>query len=292
MDLRERIIRTVSYFDLFDRPLSRAEIFDLLYGKDAAREAAAVNDAITALAGAGKIKEAGGLVFLFDRDPGLATLRVQRRQIAARKLRRARRWAGFFSALPGVRLVGIGNTLAYQNAKDESDIDFFIVTAPGMIWRTRFFCAAAAALFDLRPRAGNNRDKLCLSFFVTERALDLSSLKRGAEDVYMDYWIRLMMPLAGSAEARNRYRRANGLPPDAAPIGGSHLWRFLLFPVACLPGAFMKGWQLRHFPAVLRAAAARHDGSVVVTDDILKFHVTDRRADIYEKWKKRVNSIL
>ena len=50
----------------------------------------------------------------------------------------------------------------------------------------------------------------------------------------------------------------------------------------------MKNWQTRHFPEDLIEAEAKHDGSVVISDSVLKFHVNDKRADIYEKWEKRV----
>ena len=194
MELREAIIRTVCYFDLFDFPLTRMEVRSYLLGTEAG--ANEVDVMIASLTASKKLKTENGFISLHDRD-GLSAIRAERKIFSDRKWKRARRWARIFAALPGVELVGVGNTLAYANAKDGSDIDFFIVTAPSAIWRTRFFCAAFAAMLDLRPKANDNRDKLCLSFFVTTDALDMRALALGADDVYMRYWTRQMKPLAG-----------------------------------------------------------------------------------------------
>lgn len=296
MDLREAIIRTVCYFDLFDYPLSRAEIASWLYGASASESE--VDAALGALINEKKLKEANGLVFFPGRDD-LAAVRADRKVFSDRKWKRARRWARVFAALPGVELVGVGNTLAYDNAKDGSDIDFFIVTAPGAIWRTRFFCAALAAIFDLRPKANDNRDKLCLSFFVTTEALDMRAFAIGPDDIYMKYWMRLMTPLFGSSKTYALFCAANpeverqlswALPLETVRRAGILRVPFLLF--ALLPGAFMRDWQKRHFPKTLIAAEAKQDRSVIVSDTVLKFHVIDRRADIYERWTDKVKSMM
>jgi hypothetical protein len=289
MDLREAIIRTVCYFDLFDYPLTREEIAKWLYGASAGE--GEVRAAVNALVDEKKMKEENGLVFFSDRE-GLAAVRAERKIFSDRKWKRARRWARVYAALPGVELVGVGNTLAYDNAKDGSDIDFFIVTAAGAIWRTRFLCAALAAVFDLRPKANDNRDKLCLSFFVTTEALEMLKLARGSEDIYMYYWTRLMRPLFGKTKTYELFRAAN---PEVEPlerICNGKILRVLLSPLALLPGAFMRSWQKRRFPKPLIAAEAKHDYSVIISDTVLKFHVIDRRADIYERWTNRVKSML
>ena len=289
MDLREAIIRTVCYFDLFDYPLSRAEICGWLYGAVASERE--VDVAVAEFFRAKILKEENGFVSLYDRD-GLGYVRAERKIFSARKWRRARTWARIFAALPGVELVGIGNTLAYNNARDESDIDFFIVTAPGTIWRTRFFCAALAALFDLRPKQNNNRDKLCLSFFVTTEALDMSRLMIRSDDIYMHYWTRQMKPLGGNNKVFELFRAENTEVEPREKIDRSIFLRLLFSPLALFPGSFMRPWQKRRFPQALLASEARHDGSVIVSDTVVKFHVNDRRADIYERWAKRVKSIL
>jgi len=289
MDLREAIIRTVCYFDLFDFPLTRDEVHDWLCGASAG--VGEIEATISSLVASCVLKSDNGFISLFDRD-GLEKVRAERKIFSDRKWKRARRWARVFAALPGVEFVGVGNTLAYDNARDDSDIDFFIVTAPNVIWRTRFFCAAFAAMLDLRPKDGDNRDKLCLSFFVTTEALEMRALAFRADDVYMHYWTRQMKPLAGNSSAFELFRAVNPEIQSRGMADRSRFLRTVFYPLALFPGAFMRNWQKHHFPKLLIASEERHDGSVVVSDSVLKFHVNDRRADIYGRWQKRVQSIL
>jgi hypothetical protein len=301
MDVDERIMKTVAYFDLFDYPLTRAEIRRWLYAdKDGTassrgeNDPVLVSDAISRLISRGTLKEDSGYICAADRE-GLSAIREERFRHSLRKMRRARRWARVFGALPGVKMVGIGNTLAYGNAKDGSDIDFFIVTEPGTIWRTRFFAAGVAAFFGLRPKAGVSRDRLCLSFFVTSDNQDISAIAANDgsfEDIYLHYWMRQMVPLCGSLETADMYRASNGgIAPRGMPVKAGMLSR-VFGSLRRLPGDFLKKAQISHFPQAIKAAASKNDGSVMVSDTVLKFHVNDRRREVYDKWVKRLESLL
>jgi hypothetical protein len=289
MEIDERIIRTVAYFDLFDYPLTEAEVRRWLFGAGVV-SFSEIAETVDGLASRGTLKEEGGLICVADRE-GLRELREERFRHSARKWKRARRWANVFAAVPGVELVAIGNTLAYNNAKDDSDIDFFIVTAPGTIWRNRFFCAGLAALFKARPRADDSRDKLCLSFFAASDALDLSVIAR-PEDVYLHYWLRQLVPLAGSTETAAAFCAANGRLTERGGASKAWVWAWLFRPIGWLGGDFLKKAQEKRFPKPLRAAEAKGDGSVVISDKMLKFHVNDRRQEVRERWEKRVEYLM
>ena len=72
------------------------------------------------------------------------------------------------------------------------------------------------------------------------------------------------------------------------PQPASTFLRVLFSPIALMPGASFRAFQEKRFPAQLRDAERRGDGSVIVTDSVLKFHVNDRREQIYERWLARV----
>lgn len=289
MDLRDRIVKTVAYFDLFDYPLTRAEIWRWLY-QDSGISLAEVDGALKALVGDDIFREVGGYVFVADRE-GLPDLRNAHYRHSVRKWRRARRWASFFAGIPGVELVGIGNTLSFHNAKDASDIDFFIACQTGTIWRTRFFCALLPLLLGLRPQKKSNRDKLCLSFFVAGDGPDMSAyFLPGDEDIYFGYWLRQMVPLAGRAEGMVRFLEVNRLMPRGE-INDSFGYRRFLGWIKYLPGDFLKRIQLGYFPEKIRQAAAKNDGSVILSDTALKLHIDDRRQNIVARWRQRVTAI-
>jgi len=311
MEINERIIKTVAYFDLFDYPLTRGEVWRWLCGREAGDkrdELETVEREIDALLGKGVFKEKNGFIFAADRD-GANFTRESRYRFSCRKWRRARRWAEFFSAVPGVEMVGVGNTLSFNNAKDDSDIDFFIVCAPGTIWRTRFFCAFLPMLFGLRPSARSNRDKLCLSFFVTNEELNINVIAtpkavaippgdcfaraRNDEkpDVYLWYWTRLMIPLAGKIDTVQNFCEINKAAARGV-LSRARFWGKILFWIKFFPGNFLKNRQLAHFPVPLKEAAARGDGAVIVSDNIFKLHVNDRRKEVYDRWVKRSEYLM
>ncbi len=296
MLLDEAVLKTISYFDLFDYPLTRAEIWKYLISEKI--NLFETDTVLTTLVKSGRLEEKNGLIFFPGRG-SIAFKRESRYRHAARKWRRAHRWANFFSAIPGVALVGIGNTLSYGNAKDSSDIDFFIIVRRGTIWRTRFFAAGMAALFRLRPTPKTGRDKICLSFFVDEDNLNLQKFAITASpDIYLAFWIGQMMPLYGDVRIYERFLSENGWVKEILPnIFGcgvvskkNNLSKYIFSPLNLLPGNFLKKFQSRHFPAALLLAEKKRDGAVCISDEVLKFHLNDRRGEIYNMWNRRISN--
>jgi hypothetical protein len=47
----------------------------------------------------------------------------------------------FSASIPWISFIGVGNVIGANNAKNESDIDFFIITRPkNRIWISSLFC--------------------------------------------------------------------------------------------------------------------------------------------------------
>ncbi len=217
-------------------------------------------------------------------------LRWQRYRLSERKFCRARRFAAIARLLPSVRLVAVGNSLAWSNAEDGSDIDIFLVTEPGAIWTTRLVLAASLMALRLRPTPKNQKDKLCLSFIVSRDNLDLSEFKIGPDDVYLSFWLAGLVPiydaggvmkdlwkanqkllsvLPGAYPRKPASRRSvSPLPSDGASVMVMSLMRGLE-PLARL----VQKWR---FPSVIRSMA-NIDSRVVINDKVLKFHIDDRR---------------
>lgn len=290
----ETVLKTISFFDLFDYPPTRTEIWKYLVGEK--MSLSETDTIIGALITSGRLQEKNGLIFFPGREK-IILLRPARYRHSCRKWRRARRWARILSGLPGALLVGIGNTLSYNNAKDESDIDFFIIVRRGCLWRTRIFAAGLAACLRLRPGPGNSRDKLCLSFFIADDNLNLEKYSiPKITDIYLAFWIGQMLPLCAKPGIYEKFILENNwikkiLPNvfrQSSARATSVFWKCLFAPIAILPGSFLKKIQKRHFPSALREAALRNDGSVCIGDDVLKFHLNDRRTEIYNKWVRRI----
>lgn len=221
--------------------------------------------------------------------------RIHRVTDALRKSRRALRFVRFAAWLPWVRMVAICNSLAHSFTNEESDIDLFIVTQRGRIWSTRLILTGILSIIRLRPDEAK-RDPICLSFFAAEDALDLSSMKIGAEDPYLAMWLESLTPVLDRDDiltklhATNRWIRPS--LPRSQPIERTSAYR--LASSASLPDfpfleSFAERLQRARFPAKLRAMM-NMDTRVIVTDSVLKFHDNDRRQAILEAWKQKCSA--
>ena len=148
-------------------------------------------------------------------------LRWRRYRLAEGKFRRAVRFARLARLLPSVRLVAVGNSLAWSSAEGDSDIDMFVVAAPGTVWLTRFVLGSALALTGLRPTPTVQKDRICLSFLVSQDSLDLSGLRTGKDDVYLTYWLAGLVPLYDAGGVMSGLWAANWRLRSALPSAGS-----------------------------------------------------------------------
>src|SRR3989344_717185 len=226
-----------------------------------------------------------GFYFLAGREAVVAR-RLEGYRVAEGKYRLARRFASWLRWLPSVRLVAVCNSLALSHAAADSDIDLLLVVRPRTVWVTRLLVVGVLAALGLRPDARTQRDRFCLSFMASESALDFSGLLLADSDPHFHYWLLSMMPLydAGGVMTKilheNRWTR-NRLPGVTAPRAGARRLKMPRGTAWLLP--LLRRWdaaagrlQLRLFPPAIRRLM-NHDTRVVVSDDLLKLHVNDRR---------------
>jgi len=293
-DLRSSVLAALAFFDVFDYPLTFSEIKRLRYGRSGASAASAEIAAVLASAA----EERDGYYFLPGRSVIVDT-RHRRYRLAERKFLKARRLAKWARLLPSVRLVAVCNSLALSNADTESDIDIFIICRPGTLWVTRLLLAGTLQLLGLRPRPGRHADTFCLSFFLSEDDLDISRLALPSGDTYLLYWIASLVPLYDAGGVMSSFMAANSwvrvfLPGLFGQETGSirrspaaQGWNsWLLRPLSLLEPAARR-FQERRFPPEI-SSLANIDSRVVVTDNVLKFHVADRRAYFEDIFHERL----
>jgi hypothetical protein len=120
----------------------------------------------------GIVTEKNGLYFL----PGRESLIEKRReffQLSEKKIKIAKRAAWLLHFIPSIKMIAVCNNFYYR---PQSDIDFFIITAPHRLWLTRFFATIILEIFCLRARGKKTADKVCLSFYLSEDNLNLESV--------------------------------------------------------------------------------------------------------------------
>lgn len=133
-----------------------------------------------------------------------------------------------FSLFPQVQMVALCNSRAMGEAAENSDIDLFIVVRKNNLWTTRFIVTTITSIFGVRRRNTHGlekrspeyikrtKDKFCLSFFITENAMNLEGIRLQPNDPYLDRWIYTLVPLINKNAAYEHFMEANGVEPVIA----------------------------------------------------------------------------
>lgn len=183
MKLGREELTSIFYHDIFDYPLN---IFDLIRWR-AGKKARPKNLNF-------KITQDRGYLFVKGRK-GLIFKRIIREKNFQRKKEIAGNAARLLSKLPTIKAVGITGSLAMQNAKDSSDIDFLVITQRGTLWTTRLLSFLLLKLAGIPTRRFGDRvekDKICLNLWLDETVL---SWPKGQRNVYTAHEIAQIISL-------------------------------------------------------------------------------------------------
>jgi hypothetical protein len=292
--IHSSILSTLAYYDLFDCPLTALELWHNL---SIETDYPDLLKALEELTTANTIYQQQGFYSL---RPDLYIIRQSRYATSRRKANRARLMARMLTQLPWVRFIGLANQIGQHNLRNDGDLDFFIICQPGRIWTSRFFCAGLMAVLNQRPTTNRNQDTICLSFFITADQLNLSPLHLpNQDDLYFTYWLANLRPLYDSADYyqqlinENTWLQAN-LPNWQALANDHNLRSNKLLSTLFKPwGALeqiLKQWQLNKFPQAIKSQANQGCG-VVVNDQVLKLHLSDKREELMKKYLYRLKQM-
>lgn len=275
------ILKPLVFLDLFDFPLTAHELWHYL-GRRGSLAALQLTLETTAPE---IIGQKNGFYFLSGRED-IVEIRKIRYNYSCAKIKIAKRFARAFAIFPFVKMIAVANFIGDHNLRREGDIDFFIITSARRIWLSRLFCAGLAKLLNSRPTAVNKRDKICLSFYISEEHLDIRNLALGDDDPYFYYWLRGLLPIYNSHNFYQRFLAANHLSLENAPELSAV--RSVFFDAL---EKIAKNWQLKIMSPSLKKAMNNSDG-VVISDSVLKLYLGDRRRLFAEKFKSKYDELL
>jgi len=303
--LEKMILETVAYFDIFSYPLTLVELWNWLFFREADGLFVSLNKTEEIIKNSEAIKTLlkckQGFYFLKNRE-SIIVLRKERYNLAENKFKKALKVAGFLKWIPGIKMIGICNSLSWANADTGSDIDFFIVTEKGKLWTSRFLAVGFLKIFGLRPRKNKTKDKICLSFFVDEEHLNLEHLAIESPDIYLIYWINQLVPIFDEGGMHQKFIDSNRwikkFLPNIFNNEGSERRRITRDFVfvgrkektgeSGLMEKFLHKLQYKILPKRIKEMVDQNS-NVVIRDGILKFHCdNDRREKYREKWLLKI----
>jgi predicted nucleotidyltransferase len=163
--LKNDIINTLVYFDIFNYPLKREEIFFFIGQRCSENN---IDSALQLLATEGKVFRLGDFYSL-QNDSGVAERRLQGNYRAIQQLSIASRISRVLFHFPYVRGVGISGSLSKNFADEKSDIDFFIITAPNRLWIAR----SMMHLFKKFTYLFGKQNWFCMNYYVDRIGLEI-----------------------------------------------------------------------------------------------------------------------
>jgi len=163
--LKNEVVKTLLYFDIFSFPLKTEEIYQFCQCQTSL---AAINEALAALLAEGQIHYQSPYYAVREGEK-LALLRDKKFELSTEMMKRARRNAAFISQFPFVRGVAISGSLSKYSADESADIDFFIITAANRLWVCRSFLHFFKKLTFL---VGRQHD-FCMNYFLDREELVL-----------------------------------------------------------------------------------------------------------------------
>lgn len=286
----EAILRTLLYADVFDFPMTDAEIHHFLIGLPATPD-----DVQATFEGsswlAKRIERVNGYCVVQGRAE-TADERHKRDAASEQLWPLARRYGIWLAHLPFVRMVALTGALSMRNANsNRDDIDYLLVTRAGRVWTAR---ALAVLIVRLARLFGVG---LCPNYVLSEDAL-----AEGRRDLFTAHELAQMIPLTG----HNLYesmRRANQwatrvLPNATVPFyqepdnGPRSLGRFIQrLGELALSGPWgdaLENWErrrkLRKFASDSRKAGA----SAVLDEQHVKGHFNDYGYPTLDHYRARL----
>jgi hypothetical protein len=299
-NIQRAIVETIVFFDLFDFPMTDFEVWQNVRIKCEYQE---IRDELNK--NIRYLETKNGFWFLKNRFFIIKT-RMRRYNYTDKKFKRALKVSRVYKYIPWIRMIGIGNIIGAHNLKKEGDIDFFIITEKNRIWITRFFCVLVVKFLNLRPKLGNTKDKICLSFYMSEEKLSLKDLmiKSSDLDFYFVYWLAGLVPIYDKNSTYKKLVSSNNwikeILPNLSMKDGHYLREvknkdsiFYRNVIDMLVGGLEKGFQklsMKILPSNIKNIMNKSDG-VIVNNHVLKFHLNDRRREFLQKFKLKLKEL-
>jgi hypothetical protein len=183
-EIKENILATLAYFDLFNYPLTRTEVYLFLKKK---YKTEFFDDALRCLLSSGAIHQFDGFYTLRN-DHYLIVRRNEGNERAAELIKIAKKVGSLLIWFPFVRGIAISGSLSKNFADEFSDIDLFIITAKNRLWiaRTVMHC------FKKLTFLVNKEHYFCMNYYIDEQELEIAE-----KNIYTAIEIGTLLPIQG-----------------------------------------------------------------------------------------------
>ena len=289
--ITEAVYATICWFDVFEQPVSSEEVQRYLFFQKAN-----LAEVKKTLKRDKRIGSSFGFYFLKGKN-ALVVKRCQRQYRAGKLWQRVLAKRQLFKRIPFLKLVAVGNTLAMGWPGKKSDIDLLVVTNKEHLFTARIFLTFWLHVLRLRRHRKKITNRFCLSFFLTDKNLDLKELALKPQDPYLAFWVATLTPVWGNYSDKlfeaNKWLKKyfpNFQKNVSKKKANKKTWleKLLQGQLGGLLEKQLKNWQLRR--ARQKQKTRKEASAVVISENILKFHEKDRRREFLQAWQARLKT--
>lgn len=209
MCIKKDILATLTYFNMFDYPLKKREIFIFIGREDKEHQ---FDVALNHLVEEAAIYKIGPFYSLFN-NYALAERRVKGNEKAMLMLKKAEQSAALIASFPFVKGVAVSGSLSKKFADEDADIDFFIITAANRLWLAR----TLLHLFKKITFLFNKQDLYCMNYFIDEAEPAILE-----KNIYTATEVATIIPLRGTGIFEMFYK-VNGWTKKFLPNKYMHI---------------------------------------------------------------------
>lgn len=289
--LEEAILQTVAYVDMYDYPLTAAEIHRYLVGIPVERPE--VEQALEKSHTVNNLLGKNGKYYFLAGRGDIVDIRHRRARISEQLWPHAIYYGRLASALPFVSMVAVTGSLAVDNVDSQADIDYLIVTEPGRLW----LCRAMVIL--LVRRAARRGITLCPNYFLSETALSFEE-----RNLFAAHEIVQMIPITGlkvyqqlreeNQWVANILPNSSGAPrpiselakPLPAPVKGAR--RLGEFTLRTPPGGWLERWEMNR---KVRRFSQQPALETAFSVDYCKGHFEDHGRRTLDQYTERLEKL-
>lgn len=165
LELTAAVIRVLLYFDIFNHPLSKNEIRELIQVE--LKDESELAEVLVELNDQQKIFFHEGY---YSVSPSVFNLRrrIAGERYAKTMVDRMKKFSSLIASFPFVKAVTISGSLSKNFMDENSDIDYFIITSRNRLWLTRTLLVLYKKIFLL-----NSKKNFCVNYFVSEDQLSI-----------------------------------------------------------------------------------------------------------------------
>jgi predicted nucleotidyltransferase len=191
-EIKGNILATLAYFDMFNYPLTQAEVY-LFLGNKIKFEL--FNDALICLFNEGIIHRFDKF-YTLSTDDLIASRRIEGNKKAAKLIKVAEKVGNLLIKFPYVRGIAISGSLSKNFADAGSDIDLFIITEKNRLWiaRTLMHC------FKKLTFLVNKEHLFCMNYYI-----DMQQLEIPEKNIYTAIEVCTLIPLQGDITFKEFY---------------------------------------------------------------------------------------